>query len=500
MLSYEELSPPERELWDAFPEGRQVDLRPGGADGADPDAISDVDGGDEWGPERTVRAEVLTALLLGRNSARSGGVAALRLAGARITGTLACEGAEIRHLLRLDGCRLEREVRLDSASTLAIAVVRSRLPGFSARSARIGGRLDLRGCVIETRGHNAVELIHAHVAGGLRLDGAVVSAPDRVAVSAGGIVMDGAVVCEDGFRARGGVMFPGAQLSGGLFMRGARLEAPGDIALGADNATVSSVRCSEGFTADGSVHMRGARITDLLSFEQAVLAGSPQSLVATGLLAQDLDLRCAAPPAGTLDLRGAHAAWVRDDARSWAGEMWLEGFTYDSIRAEPDTVGGRLEWIRRNPGYSPQPYEQLAGHYRRIGHDDEARRTLLAKQRHRRGLLRPWSRVWGYLLDGAVGYGYRPWLAGAWLAVLTLVGSVLFGTHTPSPNDPGEHPPFNAVVYTLDLLIPIGGFGQRDAWHWSAGALQATAYVLIAIGWTLTTAVVAGVTRTLSKS
>lgn len=391
-------------------------------------------------------------------------------------------------------------MRLDSASTLAIALVHSRIPGFSAPSARIGGRLDLRGSVIETRGHNGLQLIHAHVAGGLRLDGAVVSAPDGIAVSAGGIVMDGAVVCEDGFRARGAVMFPGAQLSGGLFMRGAHLEAPGGIALGADNATVSAVRCSHGFTADGSVHMRGAQISDLLSFEQAVLTGSPESLVATGLRAQDLDLRCAAPPAGTLDLRGVHAAWVHDDARSWAGEMRLEGFTYDSIRSEPDTVDGRLEWIHRNPGYSPQPYEQLASHYRRIGHDDEARRTLLAKQRNRRRLLSPWSRVGGYLLDGTVGYGYRPWLAGAWLAVLTLVGSLVFGTHTPSPNKPGEGPPFNAVVYTLDLLVPIGGFSQREAWHWSGGALQAMAYALIAIGWVLTTAVVAGVTRTLSKN
>ncbi|WP_329372932.1 oxidoreductase [Streptomyces sp. NBC_00669] len=494
MLTYDELTSPERELWDAFAEGRQVDLRPGGGGG------EDVGRGDEWGPERTVRAEALTTLLLGRGSGLSGGVAALRLAGARITGALAWEGAEIRHLLHLDGCRLEQRVRLDSASTLAVAVVRSRLPGFSAPSARIGGRLDLRGSVIEGQGRNAVELIHAHVAGGLRLDGAVVSAPDGVAVSAGGIVMDGAVICEDGFRSRGAVMFPGARLSGGLFMGGARLEAPGGVALGADNAQVSAIRCNQGFTADGGVHMRGAQISDLLSFEEAVLGGSPRSLVATGLRVQDLDLRCATPPAGSLDLRGVRATWVQDDPRSWAPEIQLEGFAYDSIRSEPDTVGGRLEWIRRNPGYSPQPYEQLAGHYRRIGHDDEARRTLLAKQRHRRRLLPPWSRFWGYLLDATVGYGYRPWLAGAWLAVLTLLGALVFGTHTPSPDKPGEGPPFNAVVYTLDLLIPIGGFGQRDAWHWTDGALQAATYALIAIGWTLTTAVVAGVTRALSKN
>ncbi|MFJ8310961.1 MULTISPECIES: hypothetical protein [unclassified Streptomyces] len=278
------------------------------------------------------------------------------------------------------------------------------------------------------------------------------------------------------------------------------MEAPGGIALGADSVTVSSIHCSQGFTADGSVRLRGAQTTDLLSFEEAALASVPQSLVATGLRAQDLDLRCAVAPAGAVDLRGAHAAWVQDDARSWTGEIRLEGFTYDSIRSASDTVGRRLEWIRRNPGYAPQPYEQLAGHCRRIGHDDEARRILLAKQRHRRRSLRLWSRVWGYLLDGAVGYGYRPWLAGAWLVILTLMGALVFGAHTPSPNKPGEGPRFNAIVYTLDLLIPIGGLGQRDVWHWSSGVLQAMAYGLIAIGWMLTTAVLAGLTRTLSKN
>jgi transposase-like protein len=226
VLRYEELTAPERELWDAFPEGRQVDLRSGSVE------ADDVRSGHGWGPERTVRAEVLTALLLGQNSEQSGRVAALRLVGARVTGPLALEGAEVRYLLRPEGCWLEEEVRLDSASTLAIAVVRCRVPGFLAPSARIGGRLDLRGSVIEGRGRDAVELMHVHVAGSLRLDGAMLSAPvpDGIALSAGGIVMDGAVVCEGGFHARGEVVFAGAHLSGGLFMRGARLETPDGIA------------------------------------------------------------------------------------------------------------------------------------------------------------------------------------------------------------------------------------------------------------------------------
>ncbi|MEV0603229.1 hypothetical protein AB0I82_28605 [Streptomyces sp. NPDC050315] len=159
-----------------------------------------------------------------------------------------------------------------------------------------------------------------------------------------------------------------------------------------------------------------------------------------------------------------------------------------------------MAWIQRSPGYSPRPYEQLASWYRNAGHDDDARRVLLAKQRHRRRTLSPATRAWGHLLDVTVGYGYRPWLAGIWLLMLTLLGTLTFATHSPTPVKPGESAPFQPLVYTLDLLIPIGGLGQRTAWYWPDDTIQWLAYLLIAFGWVLTTAVIAGVTRALQKN
>ncbi|PJT50694.1 oxidoreductase, partial [Streptomyces albidoflavus] len=71
VLIYDELTAAERALWDAFPEGRWVDLRTGVPEEDDPAT------GAEWGAGRTVRAEVVAALLLGGGPARPGGVAAL---------------------------------------------------------------------------------------------------------------------------------------------------------------------------------------------------------------------------------------------------------------------------------------------------------------------------------------------------------------------------------------------------------------------------------------
>ncbi|MFF4951467.1 oxidoreductase [Streptomyces chattanoogensis] len=519
MLSYDELTPPERELWDAFPEGRRVDLRTGTPEADDPAA------GAQWGPERSVRAAVVAALLLGANDERSGAVAALLLTGARITGRLDLSGAEIRHAFSLDGCRFEEAVSMWGASTRTIGLANSWVPGIDAGLARIEGALDLRRSAIEG---GSLTLVNARVAGELVLTDTRISGPGEWAVLAGGLVMEGGVFASQ-LTTHGGLRLPGAQLPRGLFLQGARLENPGGVALAAGHVAASTVDCSQGFTAQGAVRLRSARIADLLTFEGAHLNGYGTALVCTAMQVGDFDFRPAEPPSGTVDLRSAQASWCQDSERGWPDEVLLEGFTYGSIRfgetacadgvaaggegtpegertsaregtPAGDEVARRLAWIRRNPGYAPQPYEQLAGRYRQMGHDGDARRVLLAKHRHRRRTLHPAGRVWGQLLDATVGYGYRPWLAGLWLIALALLGTLVFGSHSPTPVKQGEGPPFQAFVYTLDLLIPIGGLGQRAGWYWTDSGPQWLAYVLIAAGWVLTTAVVAGVTRTLNKN
>ncbi|MFI5684039.1 oxidoreductase [Streptomyces sp. NPDC051636] len=495
MLIYGELTGAERELWDAFPEGRLVDLRTGTPERDDPDM------GARWEPERTVRAAVVSALLLGANTAGSAGVASLHLAGARITGCLDLAGAEISHAFWLKECWFEHAVSFYGASSRTIRITDSYVPGVDAGLARIEGHLDLNGSVMES---GRLSLINAHVAGELDLNGAQISASGDWAVFAGGLVMGGGVFCQKGFIARGGIRLLGAELPGGLFMQGARLENPGGVALAADNMAATVADLSQGFSAVGTIRLRGARISDLLTFEDAILSAEGDSaLVGIRMQAEDFDFTTAAPPVGVVDLRAAQVAYLRDGERSWPDEVLLEGFTYGSILPDEtsrrDDVAQRLAWIRRSPGYAPQPYEQLAGWYRSVGHDGDARRVLLEKQRHRRRSLHPAGRAWGYLLDATVGYGYRPWLAGLWLAALSLLGTEVFSTHTPIQTKPGEGAPFNAFIYTVDLLFPIGDFGQRGAWHWT-GVAQWLSYLLIAVGWLLTTTVVAGVSRTLTRN
>ena len=134
---------------------------------------------------------------------------------------------------------------------------------------------------------------------------------------------------------------------------------------------------------------------------------------------------------GTVDVTGAKIGTLADEAESWPQALDLDGLTYGDLTDMP--VRQRLDWLSRSASYSPQPYEELAAHYRRLGHDDEARRVLLAKQRQRRQQLPWWKRCWGWLQDGLAGYGYAPGRALLILAGAFIAGWLVFRARRPVP-------------------------------------------------------------------
>ncbi|MFJ9538670.1 hypothetical protein ACIRPX_15535 [Streptomyces sp. NPDC101225] len=63
---------------------------------------------------------------------------------------------------------------------------------------------------------------------------------------------------------------------------------------------------------------------------------------------------------------------------TWPATLGLDGLTYEWLGETADTrredVVNRLAWLRHQPVYAPQPYEQLASYYPRSGHEET--RTL----------------------------------------------------------------------------------------------------------------------------
>lgn len=289
-----------------------------------------------------------------------------------------------------------------------------------------------------------------------------------------------------------------ARVSGEISLRGSYIGDGTGAAFAGNGLTVDGdLECNAGFTACGRVALRRARVDGLLTFRDAILNDSKTAVDLARVKAGELCLRTAEPINGPVRLAQAHVGTLDDDPAVWPKEIWLNGFTYDTIRHLTGRVPvrERIDWVSRGPyGYQPQPYEQLAAYYRRAGHDEDVRRVLLAKQRHHRTTLSATGRIASRLLDATVGYGYRPWLAAIWLALLLAVGTTVYSLDRPHPLPGGPVPPFNAFTYTLDLLIPIGAFGLRTAYA-SSGSTQWLSYALIAAGWILATAVIAGITH-----
>jgi hypothetical protein len=329
---------------------------------------------------------------------------------------------------------------------------------------------------------------------GARLDGG----NEEVALAADNIAVGATFDCR-GLRARGEVHAVVARIAGRLLLTGARLEHPTGTCLRLSRADIGADLFGRELTAVGRVKLEGATVGGRVDLEDARLE-DPRgtALDARSLRAGELLLRPAEPIGGTVSLEHARIGLLRDDPDRWPEALALNGLTYESL--EPRLPARRrLHWLALDPdGYQPQPYEQLAAFYTTLGQVAEARRVLLAKERAHRRSSTPLGRVWALVQDATVAYGYQPWRAFLWLALLVTAGALVYGAEPPKPLKPGEAPHFNPVIYSLDLLIPLVDLGQERAFN-PAGGYQWLSYALVAAGWILVTVIAAAVARVLSR-
>lgn len=487
------LTAAERKLWNAFPTGDFVDLGPFTRVIGAPAGDNAPKDGDTWGPERTIRAKVISSLLLGARDPGAGSAPAVRVRGARIVGQLAILGGTIEHELVLTGCHLDELIHLTGSTTRTIRLTDCTFPGFSGGGMRVAGHLSLSGSNIT----GTVRVGRAQFQSGLWLSGTRIVGDDgEWALFANTVVVDSGMHLNMA-DLTGGVGLVGARLNGGLLLDDATLRNSGKEALTADNVVVEDIlRFGDEFRADGCIRLRGARINGKLELRGTVHSPDTRyALHMSYMEARELLLKPAEPVDGVVTLAHAKVGTLQDDQDTWPEKLRLAGLTYDRLRGRG--FNRRIEWVSRDPeGFRPQPYEQLAAWYLSDGNDALARRTQLAKLRARRQTQGLGGRMWGRLLDVAVGYGYRPWLAGMWFTLLLAIGTVVFGLNPPRPLKPAESPDFNSFAYTFDLLLPLPAFGQRELFD-PGGWTQWLAYALIVSGWILATALVAGATRVL---
>lgn len=519
-----ELTPPEWALWQAFRNGSTCDLR------TDDPVRNDPHGLHVWGPERSVRARVVALLLLDGPAAQPGRVSALKLHGARITGTLDVAGGTIEPYVEMRECRFEKEVLLPEAHFTTLRLVCCAIPRLEAARLHTEGDLHMPRCVVE----RGIRLTDAHIGTDLLLNQAVVRR-DRQGRS---ITADGLTVAQDlqgeMMESHGELSLRGAQIGVTMSLRGSRLCNPyGKRALNAPQLTVdrslyltsagiSQANVASGaappygvthtpvrgtrlqrFECEGGVRLDDGRFGDVVDFEQArFLLEADQELSLRRIQVPELRFLGERPPRGRVVLSGARVVNLVTKSTSWPGEgsLWMAGFAYETLIPYGHfPLSMRLQWVAAaTPEYAPEPYEMLAAALRGSGEDADAREVLLAKQRRRRETLPLAAKSWGVLQDWTVAYGYRPGRAAVWMAVLWALGTLFFARNVPSALNPSESPDWNPYLYSLDLLLPVINLNQDTYWRPEGGA-QWVAAVLILAGWVLATTVAAGASRLLRR-
>jgi len=489
------------------------------------------------------------------------------------TGPIYGDGVKIEGSVYLrNGFKAEGEVRLLGAtiggdlSCIGGQFINKGADALSADRLNV-----IKGSVFLNNGFKAegeVWLVGATIGGNLECDGSQFINPGRNALNADGVEIEGGVFLRKGFKADGEVRLLGATIGGDLDCEKGEFINKGARALNGNRMQVEgSVFLRNGFKAEGEVNLIGATIGGVLDCEKgmfinptgyALLAANSnikggaylrKSFQADGvvsLVGATIDSYLVwtdvnSPEKATLDVRSATVGTLWDDQDSWPDEcrLFIHGLVYREIDDDaPRDAKSRIDWLRRQPGFRPQPYEQLAAVLRKSGQDGDAKKILIAKNEDRARLTKlTRSEKWWYrVLGPMIGYGYRPLNALWGVVAFVALGWVVFGigycgglitpqnesayvktsvTTVDGGADTRElsdvYPRFNFLVYSFDVFVPLIDLHQAKYWLPNAnrglellrikgfalhtgGMLRLYLWVHITMGWAITMLLVAGLT------
>jgi hypothetical protein len=480
--------------------------------------------------DRTVRAELLRFLLLGGDENCRLHEKGMQLRGALITGVLDLEGCRIQSGIALKDCRFEAAPILRSAIIDNLQLDGSVLPGLNADVIEVRGGVSLAGATVD----GPIKSHGSQLGGSLICDGAKITSPKIAALLGDQIVARS--IAMRGTSVVGGISLVGAKLSSDLNVAGVDIHHPNGVALKADGIDVEGDVILHSGRIEGEIEMVGGHIEGdfdctgtkihnpgavALRFNRSIVKGA-------WFLWKDAKID------GVLDMTGANIGSIHDDLACWPGEgdLMLNRCLYDALIGGTIGAKQRLQWLsRQSPerwgeDFWPQPYEQLANVYRAMGHEDEARAVLIAKERLQRQARRARSRnplVWSlltfkdFILAITVRYGRQPLLAFVWLLIFWAAGVAIFGyaerrgafkpasfvvlrspewllcgfeaseerfltaaqQNSRGRAKPGQnqldcyrsqleassYPRFNAWMYSLDTLFPVLEIDQKNAWR-----------------------------------
>ena len=496
-----ELSRAEQEFAEACEAGETCTL----GDGSCPDA--------EAGTDRAIRGELVRWFALGGGADELLHEKGVSLKGATITGHLDLSGSTSDCDLALKSCRFQRRPQMKGTRLRSISFNGSVLPGLDAGGLRVEGQLALADGFTST---GPVTLIRAKIGADLDCRAGQFEGADQHALNADGI-----------------------EIGGSVFLMGKR-----------DGDKVTPFSCK------GTARFISAIIGDSFMVLDAFFDSGDQKYALSLALAdirRQLTMKKFVHFSGRLNLSGASTYSLNDDPMEPRAprQLILNGFEYVHFSAKaPMEVATRIDWLARQKpeeygqDFWLQPYSQLARVLAATGHEGDARRVRIEKEKRqgevsvrlarREGRWLAFALSWfgDRFMRYVIGYGYRPHLCLIWMAVILTATAVFFheayeaGDMTPaaapvlvsaawqeaardheihtaqawSSGAGKDYETFHPVAYAFDLFVPLVDLGQQSSWGPSTerGRLGRIGWwlrwVLEIVGWVVTAMAAAAIT------
>jgi hypothetical protein len=428
----------------------------------------------DWGPDRSLRAEIVTWLCEISKSWNPVGIGVIEIRGAKIEGELRLDNASINVVLRLLQCCIKGTIYLRNATLRTIDLEGTYL--FPTK-------------VIDDDSKKRIWCIKATEA-----------------------EINGSVRLKNGFSAFGMIDFDNSKINGnfqcsdGKFSNNA---GPAFSAKGAD--IIGDLSLDDGFKPNGDIRLRRVKVGGRLTVDPAINSSNANNHY-------NLDLRFA--QIGTL-----YHKWTVWPTK---GHLLLNGLVYNAL-GRPSNDPKQIHdagWLQMQPEnwFSAQPYEQLAKVLRTSGEQPAAKRVLIAKQNdyRKRGDLGWFGKMCNAILAVAIAHGYEPHRALLWMLIVVSCGWIIFAwananhimseTKREEYKPDTEYPTFNTFAYSLDSFLPIVDLRQKEYWLPNAksgadlpfailgqqvtwgGIVRAYLWFHIILGWLLTSLWVAGFT------
>ena len=353
--------------------------------------------------------EVGGSLLIGPLAQNKASFKDVNLIGAKITGQVGMIGASFdgtltASLLEVGGNLANVSVDENKANFKEVDLSGAKITGnvgmggasfdgaLNANHLQVGGNLLMRSDAKNRANFKNVDMTGAKITGQIDMTGASFDGT----LNADSLQAGGDLFMRDARYARAVVMFF-AHVGGNLDLRGATLD---------------------------SLDLSGAQIAGDLR-----LGGSYKPTVWTGEKGEP----------GALNLHNAHIGNLMDAKDAWPaqGHLHLDGFSFNHLGGFAGDTGPEMRargmdwwdnWARRDPGYSPAPYAQLAAALKASGDRDAANEIRYyghAREREtENGLAYIWSGAIQYVAGfGIGGYTFRVlyWVIGISLAGATLL-------------------------------------------------------------------------------